>query len=558
MTAEADKAGPAPRSSLSVGGAIALHHLFDDLAWLWLFGVFLLVMLTFRDYGIVWDAEVQDEYGKKLLAFYLSGFADRSAFSFQNLYLYGGAFDLTAAVLNLVSPLGEYETRSLLGGLIGVLGLAGCWRLARLLGGERAGFFALVLLTLTPDYYGHMPINPKDAPFAAGMIWCLHLACRSLAELPQPRLSTVLTLGFALGLTLGTRVGGVLALFYLGAGVVGYLGLLAAAGTPVRELAATTVRLGRAWLPALLVAWPVMGFFWPWGVMAPLNPLRAMEIFSHFTWPNSVLAAGVVFKAAHPPAWYLPWMLLVKLPELVLIGLALALWFALRLLAAWQRAGWPGPADGHEGLWRLQQALVALAALFPVAYFIVARPEVYNGIRHFLFVLPPLAVLAGLGFDRLWRALADKPPDLRRAVAAVFAGAALTQAWIMMALHPNQYIYYNALVGGVHGASGRYELDYWGTSLAEAAERLAAYVHDQDRGRPPPHPYKVLVCAEPESAMYFLPAEFRLTRSIREGDFFLGLTLSGCAASVDGTPIGSVERFGVVLSVIKDRRRLRH
>lgn len=554
MTRGESEPAPPRRSSLPAGGFIHLHHLFDDLSWLWLLGVGVLVLLTYRDYGIIWDAEVQNQYGQKLLAYYLSGFQDRSAFAFQNLYLYGGAFDLTAAALNLVSPLGEYETRSLLGGLVGLLGLVGCWRLARLLGGERAGFFALLLLTLTPDYYGHMPINPKDAPFAVGMIWCLYLSCRSLAELPRPRLATVLGLGLALGLTLGTRVGGVLAGFYLGAGLAAYLALLGHNGASWPEVGRTAARLARAYLPALLVAYPVMGFFWPWSVLEPLNPLRALEIFSHFTWPNTVLAAGVTFKATDPPLWYLAWMLMVKLPELVLAGLGLVVWCGLRRIVAWRRDREHRLTLDHDGLWRLQQAVVVLAALFPIGYFLAARPEVYNGIRHFLFIVPPLAVLAGLGFDRLWRALDTAPRLAGRLALGAFTAAVVIQAWIMMALHPNQYIYYNALVGGVRGADGRYELDYWGTSLAEAAADLAAFVHDQDGGRPPPRPYKVLVCAHPESAMYFLPKEFELTRSIPEGDFFIGLTLTGCNDSVDGKPIGRVERFGAVLSVIKDRR----
>ena len=53
-----------------------------------------LVLATFRDYGISNDEEVQHVYGQKLLDFYLSGFADRSAFEYRNLYLYGGFFDM--------------------------------------------------------------------------------------------------------------------------------------------------------------------------------------------------------------------------------------------------------------------------------------------------------------------------------------------------------------------------------------------------------------------------------------------------------------------------------
>src|SRR3954471_20795626 len=84
-----------------------------------IFAVLAIVILTtFRDYGISWDEQLQNTYGEKLLSYYVSGFKDRSAFSYINLFLYGGFFDLLAALLNLVSPFETYETRHLLGGAI--------------------------------------------------------------------------------------------------------------------------------------------------------------------------------------------------------------------------------------------------------------------------------------------------------------------------------------------------------------------------------------------------------------------------------------------------------
>ena len=38
----------------------------------------------------------------------------------------------------------------------------------------------------------------------------------------------------------------------------------------------------------------------------------------------------------------------------------------------------------------------------------------------------------------------------------------------LIPLHPYQYVYYNHLVGGIAGASGRFEMDYWVTSYAES------------------------------------------------------------------------------------------
>ena len=53
-------------------------------------------LLTCRDYAISNDEGVQRHYGELIIAYYGSGFVDQSLFSFQNLYLYGGLFDIMA------------------------------------------------------------------------------------------------------------------------------------------------------------------------------------------------------------------------------------------------------------------------------------------------------------------------------------------------------------------------------------------------------------------------------------------------------------------------------
>ena len=118
----------------------------DDVARAGLVAAVLLVILSFRSYGLIWDEEWQAIYGHKILAWYTSFFSDDSAFTYLNLHFYGGAFDLAAALANRVSPLGEYETRHLMGGLVGVLGLAGAWRLGQRMGGPRAGALAAYAL----------------------------------------------------------------------------------------------------------------------------------------------------------------------------------------------------------------------------------------------------------------------------------------------------------------------------------------------------------------------------------------------------------------------------
>ncbi len=42
--------------------------------------------------------------------------------------------------------------------------------------------------------------------------------------------------------------------------------------------------------------------------------------------------------------------------------------------------------------------IVTLAAVLPIVVAIVKRPALYNGIRHFVFVIPPMAVIGGVAF----------------------------------------------------------------------------------------------------------------------------------------------------------------
>src|ERR1700732_5247538 len=93
------------RAVASVGSSSTLalsepqaSPLFDQLAVAVLVAVAGVALMTFRDYGLGWDDYTHSEYGELLLALYGSGFADRRALSFVNLYMYGGGFDMLAAL----------------------------------------------------------------------------------------------------------------------------------------------------------------------------------------------------------------------------------------------------------------------------------------------------------------------------------------------------------------------------------------------------------------------------------------------------------------------------
>src|SRR6266436_30196 len=237
----------------------------DDLAIIVLGVVALIAGLTFRDYGLGWDDYTHAEYADLLLRMYGSGFKDTAALSFANLYMYGGGFDMAAAMLHKVIPLELFETRRLLGAVVGLIGLAVTWRLGRRVGGPFAGLATLLLLVLCPTFYGHMFMNPKDAPFAVAMVVLLLGLVRLAEEYPAPSPRTILIVGFL-----------------------------------------------------------VMGLIWPWSIMQPGNPLQAVTYFSHFfEKPWKEMFDGALVSVPDMPWSYLPTLFALQLPE-VLLGLLVA------------------------------------------------------------------------------------------------------------------------------------------------------------------------------------------------------------------------------------------
>jgi hypothetical protein len=507
-----------------------------------------LVLCTFRDYGVTWDEDVHNWYGNFVLDYYLSFFGDKTALHWRDLYNYGAVFDMLAAALNRVSPIGVYETRHLLNGLVGILGLIGCWKLGRVVAGPRAGFIASLLLISTPNYYGQMFNNPKDIPFAVGIVWSSYYLIRIVPTLPRPPWGTLVKLGAAIGMTMGVRIGGLLLICYLSLLLTFDGTWRAAAAKRIAVLASTAwVSFWRVLLPVVGVAYPVMLLFWPWAQTDPIeNPLRALAFFSHQTFPFYTLFDGQFVPASDLPWTYLPTYIALALPELVLVLL-----FSVPVVAV--VALWRGNfrLSREEAL---ASFVLGIGIVFPVAYAIVIKAVLFDGMRHFIFILPLIAVAAAVAADRGLDLLSRFP--YRRPVWGMLALYGCAHISIMVMLHPDQYIYYNAFVGGVEGAQHKFKLDYWANSYAEAVQGLEDYLRTEYDADFEEHEFTVAVCGPPISAGYYFPPNFRFVRDRARADFFIAFTKDNCQRSLPGRPIYRVERMGALLSLVLDRRDL--
>jgi 4-amino-4-deoxy-L-arabinose transferase-like glycosyltransferase len=522
--------------------AVAAGRICDPLALAVFAAVGVVALVTFRDYGLSWDDYVHAEYGDLLLKLYNSGFTDRRALSWVNLYYYGGGFDLAAALAAKALPFTLYETRRLLGAAVGVLGLFVTWRIGRRIGRPLAGLLALLLLATCPIYYGHMFMNPKDSPFAVAMAIFLLGFVRAIEEYPRPSIAATAVVGAGFGLAFGSRIMGAFGAIEAIAAVA----LIVVLESRSQGLSAAGKRLGHfalALLPALPLAYAIMALIWPWSVVDPLNPLRAVEYFSHFfEKPWDELLGGVLISAPDMPRSYAPTLLALKLPELLLV---LGFGGAAGVLVAAFRSR--APVNSRAVL-----LLVSLAALLPLIVTIALRPAMYNGIRHFVFVLPPLAVLGGVAGAWLLEAVRRRRAAVI-AAAIVFAAGIAAPVVTMARLHPYEYTHFNWLAGGVAHARGRYMVDYWGLSFKQASQGLLAKLAERGERKPADRRWKIAVCGPHRSPQVELGPDFETTWDPKGADFAMLLGEFYCV-TFDAPLLVEITRGGVVYARVYDIR----
>jgi hypothetical protein len=499
---------------------------------------------TFQNYAVSNDEGVQHRYGELIIAYYKSGFTDQSLFKLDNLYLYGGLFDIAALGLAQILPVDPFELRHLLCALIGIGGIGAAAATARLIAGPRAAFFTIVALVLCGSWYGGMFNHTKGIPLAAFMAGAMYFLIRAMRDLPVPRMADVIGFGVMAGAALGIRSLGLLLIGYAA------LAVLISMPRPVaghwHESRRFVMRSALWFMPALLIAYLIMIAAWPWAALSPLNPVRGLLSFNDFHYHIRTILFGKVYEMADVPRYYVPTYIAIRLPLLTLGGTLLGL--ALILLP--QRIG---------GARRRELGLIAFAAIFPVVCQVVAEGPAFDGCRHFLFVFPPIAILAGAGLSASIGALARLHRGTMIVWLAVITTGYTWTAGKLYHLHPYEYLYYNQLVGGLEGASRRFVTDYWVNIMPEALEELHDFLDRTEPTTAKTNVYRVAVCGERVSYEEYARPNLQWIRmhDWRFADFYIAPTHMNCDRVLAGKVIGRIERMGVTIGTIKDRRAVR-
>ncbi|HEX2698325.1 MAG TPA: hypothetical protein VHM28_11510, partial [Anaerolineales bacterium] len=415
--------------------------------------------LTFRDYGFSWDEPLFYKY------------ADALGYAYTPANWFSGHFDLNqsygpsgddhknrgpAYLLLAREPVYLIEKFNintddawhLVNFLAFLLGVYFLYKLCERFVSPWAAFSALALFLFQPLLWGHAFINPKDPPFLVFLSGSVYLGFRMVDQLVELKDSPgrqsflqILLPAFFLGITTSIRILGPLA----GLLVVGYF--------LIRRPARQTL-LWMIFYALLSIA--VMFATWPYLWESPLRFLQVSQFMSDNPTVLNVLFGDQLYRAYDLPRRYLPFYLFFTLTEFV--------WplFVLGLIAAYRKL----KKDFQRSV---QAGLILAWFVIPTAYVIFRNPPNFDGMRHFLFILPPIFVFAGFAFDLLFEKVSRAWINVLILAATLAPGVAG-----IIQLHPYEYAYYNSFIGGTGGAFQHYETEYWLTCYKEAVEKIDA------------------------------------------------------------------------------------
>ncbi|MCI5064102.1 glycosyltransferase family 39 protein [bacterium] len=317
-----------------------------------------------------------------------------------------------------------------------------------------SGAIAVLFLLVHPLLWSHAHYNAKDVP---ELVFYSLTLCAFLEGLLRRSWRWVLGTAFLFGLSLAAKAN---ALFLIPTAVLmTVIFFLWRGDLHYRELALKSrANFGRhSFVIALLlaplvtaltamIAWPYLLADFPNGLLKHIEFLQERGLEGTASWKG-----------------FPSYLLLITSPVLFL-GLAL-----FGGVVSLMQKGRP----------RLLALLLLPWIVVPLLRVSLPYAKDFDGIRHWMEILVPLALFAGVGTEVLLRRLSlflqlslRMAPPLRRIVQTIFVLSifAPTLEWNIRN-HPFQYVYYNALFGGL-GAAQAADLpeagDYWGISYRNA------------------------------------------------------------------------------------------
>ncbi|MBI2834904.1 MAG: hypothetical protein HYX76_10820 [Acidobacteria bacterium] len=404
-------------------------------------------------------------------------------------------------------------------------------QMAARIGGREWDWVGGAALVAMPAYLGQAIMNHKDVPLALGVAVLAWVTLSRLRvgyfnqQAERAFLGDALTVGLALSIcTLPRGVPGLL-------GIVAVVPALALSRPTPIAIARLVLFVMIAMSVAIAAIVLLNPFYWSPAMFARLA--QAVIIFSQYPNEMTLLYGCRSIQSVDVPWHYIPWSLAITTPAPLLAAIA-----AGGAVIAWR---------GLRGTISFEEAVVGSWLVAPPLYLMATAAALFDGVRHVIFMMPAMALLALIGLRAAVRRLATVWAGAERYGSAVVLACLLPGFVASARLHPYEYVYFNSLTGGLRGAANCYEKDYWALSFREAARWI---------GRHRPEGAKVFTAGPALALFYDLPATARYERveHADEADVIVALNRFDVLGNPDISrkpEVFRVEREGVTLTSVR-------
>ncbi|MDR3047000.1 MAG: tetratricopeptide repeat protein [Bacteroidales bacterium] len=411
-----------------------------------------------KNAGMSGDEEVHLKQAENVINYYSSFGKDTAALAFSpewNLPQYGQAVDnIASLVARIIHADDVMMVRHVVNALFGWLGvlIAGliCFRVSKK---WRAALIGSLFLFLSPRFLGHSFNNLKDLSFATMMLVGVYLIIVYCQNFPKIKKSLIVYLAIAVGFSIAIRVGGLLLIPYFGLfAAVYFVQQYSFKGLFVKP---TNKLFGKMVLHGLIIlagGYLIAMLLWPYALVSPYEHVKeTFASMSSFGIALRQLFEGQLIWSDLLPCYYTPKYIFMTIPIAVIIG-----WIIYPFFGGLKKEN------------RFPTFVLYFACIFPVFWLVYSNANVYGGWRHAMFAYPPMAVIAGLGFNALIDFFKNK--YVKIGLTAIPFLLLINPLIHVIKNHPYEYVYFNELAGGMNKAYGNYEGDYYYHSTREATQ----------------------------------------------------------------------------------------
>lgn len=408
--------------------------------------LYLLVnLLTLNNYGVTWDFTYHFNAGLWHLKFpqtdptFVMGPSPPLSDIIPTI-----SFLLFSKFLNLLSFDSAYNLYSVIAGSIGIGVL---FFLIKKLFDWKVAFFSAVTLAFFPRYLGHLHNNMKDIPQAVFFTLSI-LTFWQLVKKPSQKTLIFAALSFALAFN--SKVN---AIFVLIIAAI-YLFVINIYKLHLKKRFHIDWFCVFYFFLAPILAFGLWSLFWDDPVA---RIIEAKNSYTTSTINMPLLYFGrTVFSGQNIPFDYPLGMIAVTTPFLALV------FFPLGFIKLTKMA----IKEKHEGAF-----LLLLWFLIPLSRYFRPNMIIIDDIRHFMEVIFPYSAMVGVGFMSVIDILKN-----RKNISYIFVITFIIYLiYQNVAYFPYQTSYFSEWIGGLKGAQGKFDVEFWADSYKESSGYLNTY-----------------------------------------------------------------------------------